>query len=130
MNVVLDTNILVSAVWSPDRNASDILNAVFAQKFTVCYDHRILEEYDRVLHYSKLGFREWEINAIPEPIVRNGMSVVADPITDIPFERDETDRKFYEVAKFCGAILITGNLKHYPRESFIMKMSDFIQKYL
>lgn len=130
MNIVLDTNILVSAVWSPGRNASDILNAVFARRFTVCYDHRILEEYDRVLRYPKLGFSEWEINALLDPIIRNGLSVVADPVTDIPFERDETDRKFYEVAKYCGAVLITGNLKHYPREDSIMEMAGFIRKYM
>ena len=130
MNIVLDTNILVSAIWSPGRNASVILNSVFAHKFTVCYDHRILEEYDRVLHYPKLGFSEWEINAILAPIVKNGISVVADPATDIPFERDETDRKFYEVAKLCNAVLITGNRKHYPPEEFIMEMYGFIQKYM
>ena len=128
MNIVLDTNILVSAVWSPGRNASDILNAVFARRFTVCYDHRILEEYDRVLRYPQLGFSEWEINALLGPIIRNGLSVVADPVTDIPFERDETDRKFYEVAKYCGAVLITGKLNHYPREDSIMEMAEFIRK--
>ena len=130
MNIVLDTNILVSAVWSPGRNASDILNAVFAGRFTVCYDYRILEEYDRVLHYPKLGFSEWEINAILDPIIKNGLSVIAEPVTGISFERDETDRKFYEVAKKCDAILITGNKRHYPWEDFIMEMSDFIHKYM
>ena len=130
MNIVLDTNILVSAAWSPGRNAANILNAAFARKFTVCYDYRILEEYDRVLHYPKLDFREWEINAILDPIVKNGISVAADPISEIPFERDETDRKFYEVAKFCHAILITGNLAHYPQDPEIMSPADFCQRYL
>ena len=64
MNVVLDTNILISAAWSPGRNASNILNAVFARKFTACYDLRILSEYERVLHYPKFKFNEWEIDAI------------------------------------------------------------------
>ena len=90
MNIVLDTNVLVSAVWSPGRNAGSILNAVFTRRFTPCYDHRILEEYDRVLHY----------------------------------------RKFYEVAKFCHAILITGNGKHYPEEPDILTMSEFCERYL
>ena len=80
MNVVLDTNILVSAAWSPGRNASHILSAAFARRLTVCYDYRILEEYDRVLHYPKLNFSEWEINAILDPLIKNGISVVADPM--------------------------------------------------
>lgn len=130
MNIVLDTNILVSAAWSPGRNASDILHAAFSRKFTVCYDYRILEEYDRVLHYPKLKFSDWEINSILDPLIKNGISVVADPITDIPFERDETDRKFFEVAKYCHAILISGNLAHYPSEPDIMSPADFCRKYL
>ena len=110
MNIVLDTNILISAAWSPGRNASNILNAVFARKFTACYDYRILEEYHRVLHYPKFKFYEWEINAILEPMIKNGISVIADTIPEVSFERDETDRKFYEVAKYCNAILVSCNI--------------------
>ena len=129
MNLVLDTNVLVSALWSPGKNASVILNAVLSRKYTACYDHRILEEYDRVLHYRKFPFSEWEICSVLEPIIKTGFSVVADPLPDIPFT-DESDRKFYEVSRFCDAILITGNKKHYPDEPDIMTMSDFCQKYL
>jgi putative PIN family toxin of toxin-antitoxin system len=130
MNIVLDTNILISAAWSPGRNAGNILNAVFARRFSVCYDFRILEEYDRVFHYPKFQFAEWEINAILDLMIKNGISVVADPIPDISFERDETDRKFYEVAKYCHAIHITGNLAHDPNDPEIMSPTDFCQKYL
>ncbi len=47
------------------------------------------------------------------------VSVVADPIPNIPFDRDESDRKFYEVAEFCDAVFITGNLTHYPEDPSI-----------
>lgn len=130
MNIVLDTNILVSAAWSPGRKASHILTAVFAQRFTVCYDFRILEEYERVLHYPKLDFSEWEINAILDPLIKNGISVLAEPIPEISFERDESDRKFYEVAKFCHAILVTGNLGHFPRDPDIISPAEFCRQYL
>lgn len=130
MNIVLDTNILISAAWSPRRNASSILNAVFAKKFSVCYDYRILEEYNRVFHCPKFKFFEWEINAILEPLIKNGISVIADPIPDVSFDKDETDRKFYEVAKYCHAILVTGNLAHYPSDPFVISPSDFFQRYL
>ena len=130
MNIVLDTNILISAAWSPGRNASNILDAVFAGNFTPCYDFRILAEYDRVFHYPKFKFEEWEINAILNPIIKNGLSVVPTTITNVLFERDETDKKFYEVAKFCHAILITGNLQHYPEETDIINATDFCKRYL
>jgi uncharacterized protein len=130
MNIVLDTNIIVSAVWSPGRNATKILEAVFCRKFTVCYDYRILEEYDRVLHYRKLKFTENEIDSVLTPIIKNGISIIPDPIKDVPFERDETDRKFYEVAKYCNAILVTGNLVHYPEDKDIMLPAEFIERFL
>ncbi len=130
MNIVLDTNILVSAAWSSGLNATKILNAVFMRRFTACYDYRILEEYQRVLHYPKFKFRESEIDAVLEPIIKNGISVIPDPIKDVPFERDETDRKFYEVAVFCNAILITGNLVHYPEDKNVILPGEFIERYL
>ena len=130
MNVVLDTNVLVSALWSPGRQASDIFQAAISGRFICCYDYRILEEYERVLHYPRFDFSEWEIRAILEPLIHGGLSVVPDPIIDVSFERDETDRKFYEVAKYCQATLITGNLKHYPADPDILPITDFIQRYM
>lgn len=128
MNIVLDTNILVSALWSADSKPAIILNGVLSRRFTACYDYRILDEYDTVLKRPKFGFEEWEIQSLLNHITYNGISIVADPLTDIPFT-DESDRKFYEVAKFCHAPLITGNLKHYPRENGIVTVSDFYNMY-
>ncbi len=145
MNVVLDTNVLVSAAWSPGRNAADILEAVFSGRFVPCYDGRILEEYERVLRYPKFGFSEWEIDAVLAPVVKYGISVVvnadltgsdfkeaglAEAARNVSFERDESDRKFYEVAKYCHAILITGNKAHFPQEDFILSPAEFCQRYL
>ena len=45
-------------------------------------------------------------------------------ITPMP---DEDDRKFYDVAKSSGAFLITGNIKHFPSESFIVTPADFLR---
>ena len=130
MNIVLDTNILVSAAWSPGRNATKILEAVFMRRFRVCYDYRILEEYQRVLHFPKFKFTENEIDSVLEPIIKNGISVIPDTIKDISFERDETDRKFYEVAGFSSAVLVTGNLVHYPEDKNIILPAEFIERYL
>ncbi len=130
MNIVLDTNILISAAYSPGRNASDILSAAFMGKFRICYDYRILEEYYRVFYYLKFNFTRQEVNAVLDPLIKNGISVIADSIKDVSFEKDESDRKFYEVAKYTNAILITGNLKHYPKDKNIMNASEFCDKYL
>lgn len=124
MNVVLDTNVLVSAAWSPGRKAGDILASAVSGRFNLFYDYRIIEEYLRVMHYPKFGFQDWEIDAVLEPIIKYGTAVVADPVKTIDFP-DEYDRKFYEVAKTAGAILVTGNLRHYPSDGIAMSLSDF-----
>ena len=124
MNVVLDTNILVSAAWSPGKTASDILCAAFSGRFNIYYDLRMIEEYIRVMHYPKFGFEDWEIDAVLEPIVKYGNVIAAEPVLDVVFT-DESDRKFYEVAKTANAILVTGNLKHYPSDGIAMGTSDF-----
>jgi predicted nucleic acid-binding protein len=58
--------------------------------------------------------------------VRLGIAVEANipDVTPIP---DEEDRKFYNVAKSSGAFLITGNIKHFPSESFIITPADFLR---
>ena len=128
MNIVLDTNVLVSALWSSDSKPGYIVNAVIAGRFTACYDYRILDEYERVLRRAKFGFLPWEVDYLLEPIVRGGLSVVPEPLIDIPFA-DESDRKFLEVARFCNAVLITGNMKHYPQDAQIMTVAEFYEKY-
>ena len=128
MNVVLDTNVLVSALWSSDSKPGYIVNAVIAGRFTACYDYRILDEYERVLRRAKFGFLPWEVDYLLEPIVRGGVSVAPEPLIDIPFA-DESDRKFLEVARCCDAVLITGNMKHYPQDAQIMTVAEFYEKY-
>ena len=129
MNIVLDTNVLVSALWSADSKPAAIVNAVIAGRFTACYDYRILDEYVKVLHRPKFRFNEWEINSLLDPVIRNGISVIADPLPEIAFA-DESDKKFFEVAKFCHAYVVTGNIKHYPSDGCIITVADFYERYL
>jgi len=59
-------------------------------------------------------------------IVEIGVVVNPSP-SDIPMA-DESDRIFYDTAKEAGAILITGNTKHYPTEQFITTPAEFIKQ--
>lgn len=129
MNIVLDTNILISALWSSGYTITKILEATIYGRFTACYDFRIIEEYIRVMHYPKFDFREEEISAILNPIIKGGISILAEPINNITFS-DESDKKFYEVAVSASAILITGNIKHFPNDGIAIPPADFYDKYL
>ena len=129
MNVVLDTNVLVSAMLSPGRKAYSILQAVIFGDFQIIYDYRIMDEYKDVLHYKKFGFEENDIEAVLTPIREYGLNIVTHPIKNIAFT-DESDRKFFEVAKSADAVLVTGNLKHYPEDFLVMSVSDFHVRFI
>ncbi len=128
MNIVLDTNVLVSALWSADSKPASIVNAAISRRFTVCHDYRILEEYIEVLNRPKFGFMEWQINWLLDGLTKCGISVVPDPLPELPFT-DESDRKFLEVAKFCSAALITGNVRHFPNDQSVVTVADFYNKF-
>lgn len=129
MNIVLDTNVLVSALWSPGRKPGEIVAAAIVGRFNLCYDFRIVEEYERVLRYPKFRFQEWEIAALLDPLLKQGLSVVPIPLPQAPFI-DETDRKFYEVARFCSAPLVTGNTAHFPKDGTILTVAEFYERYM
>ena len=91
-----------------------------------CFDYRIMTEYREVLERPKFGFSKGEINSLLDWFESNGRSVVADPLDDVFI--DEADKKFYEVAKFCGAVLVTGNLKHFPEDPQVVSVADFLEQ--
>jgi len=123
--VVLDTNILVSALWNKHGSPAAVVRQVLEDNLMICYDSRIIAEYTYVLHRPEFPFETADINILLDWIKENGISVVA-PKSEINFI-DEDDRMFYEVAVFCNATLITGNTRHYPEESFIMTVISFLE---
>ena len=128
MIAVFDTNVLVSALWTPSGKASAIVNAALSRKLSLCHDYRIMDEYREVLLRPKFKFLTWQVCSLLDAIEKDGISVVAPPLPEVPFP-DETDRMFYEVAMFCHAPLVTGNLKHFPREAWIMGVADFYEMF-
>ena len=122
--VVLDTNILVSALLSPLGSPAKILALVYDRQITACYDDRILMEYEAVLLRPKFPFDPAEVSIVLDSIIKKGVRTIAPPLDTLFI--DESDRKFYEVAKFCGAKLITGNQKHFPQEPDVVTAADFL----
>lgn len=100
MLVVIDTNVLVSALWSKNGAPAKIISLVLQGKLIPCYDYRILSEYRTVLARPKFGFTDGEINALLDWIEIYGRSILAEPLEDIFI--DESDKKFFEVAKYSN----------------------------
>lgn len=124
MLVVLDTNVIVSALWSRNGQAAHVFAMFTNGLITPCYDQRVLTEYREVLKRPKFKFSEWEIDDILAQIERLGYSVIPEPL-DLVFA-DAEDLKFYEVAKHCRATLITGNLRHFPDDPLVTSISNFL----
>ena len=126
MKVVLDTNVLVSALWTQAGNCSVILSQVLQDEIIPCFDHRILNEYRVVLSRPRLIFSPAQTNELLREITSRGLTVTVAPSTiNLP---DEADRKFYDTAKTCNAILITGNIRHFPEEPLIMTPAQFLAR--
>ena len=126
MRVVIDTNVLVSALWSRNNRLAQIIELFISGAVVPCYCAEIMREYQDVLSRPKLAFRlaGADVSEIIERIKAGGMCVVVRPSSE-PFA-DESDRVFFDVAKACEAILITGNKKHYPIEPFVMSPAEFL----
>lgn len=112
--VVLDTNVLVSALINSFGAPGRVLDLALAGELTVAYDDRILAEWREVLHREKFGFPKRDVEALLELFEGEGIAVSAAPLgVELP---DMDDIPFLEVAHHAGAILITGNQRHYPPE--------------
>jgi len=124
LRVVVDTNILVSAFWTPSGNAADIISLILTDKIVPCFDQHILDEYRIVLSRPRFAFPAEQVNELLYEITGRGISVIILPSAiKLP---DESDRKFYDTAKYCDAYLITGNIRHYPKDPLIVTPAGFL----
>ena len=126
MHVILDTNIIVSELLSPQGLPAKILNLVLNESLTIVYDNQILSEYMDVLGSDRLKINPELKNFIIEFIKKEGTYMIAKP-QKIKFD-DEDDKIFYDLYK-SGNIdyLITGNKKHFPDEKGIVTAREFIE---
>lgn len=114
MKVVLDTNVLVSALINPQGTPAKILNLVLNEELTLIVDSRIFSEYNTVLRRPKFSFDSANINCLLEFIRHTAVFVT--PTSANLTLKDKSDEAFLEVAIFSKAsCLITGNTKHFPK---------------
>jgi putative PIN family toxin of toxin-antitoxin system len=126
MNVVIDTNVLISGLLNPRGLPGQILNLVLSEKITMLFDNRILEEYYNVLNRDKFKLSKQLIDPLMDFIKNAGVYIVPEPIK-IKFE-DEEDKKFLEVAlSGVAKYLITGNKKHFPEKDFIVNPKEYFE---
>jgi uncharacterized protein len=113
MKVVLDTNVIVSAILTAQGVCAQILDMLTEGVFGIYVDDRILAEYDTVLRRPQLHLI---LDDAAE--VMAWIRSVAEPVGAVPLPvelPDAGDMPFLEVAASASAILVTGNTRHYPK---------------
>ena len=112
--IVLDTNVLVSALLSTKGNEFLALRLALSDAFEVGVTTAILNEYREVLERPRFKISRLKIETLfleleaRARLVRPANAVEASP--------DEADNRFLECAETIDAeFLITGNKRHFPK---------------
>lgn len=114
MRLVLDTNVLVSGLLSPNGPPGKILDHLVHGRVVAVYSRPILDEYAVVLARKKFNFEPDDIDTFIELIVTEGWPVLRAPRLSIHCS-DPKDQPFYDGAAAVNCPLVTGNLKHFPK---------------
>ena len=114
MLVVLDTNVLVSALLNPHGKPAAVLGLILEERLSVCYDSRVISEYSEVLRRPKFGFAPREVESVVDVIRLGGVSCVAH--SEQVKGTDPGDRASAQVCIASKTeYLIRGNREHFPR---------------
>ena len=125
---VIDTNVLVSAMLRWDSVPGCVLEHAFVGDIIPLLNEQVLKEYMEVLKRPKFHFEEEKINIIIDGIVKRGVFVDAEHTGQIL--TDPEDIVFYEIVmekrKHDEAFLVTGNMKHFPAEPYIVTPREML----
>ncbi|MBR1553472.1 MAG: putative toxin-antitoxin system toxin component, PIN family [Schwartzia sp.] len=127
MYAVIDTNVLVSALLSSTEDAAtaQIVQKLLLGDIIPVYSEEIFAEYREVLQRKKFKFPAGDQKYLLSAIQKYGKYVIPAPSRlSLP---DEKDLPFYEAAIMDKSwYLVTGNQKHFPKESFIVTPREML----
>ena len=130
MKIVLDTNVLVSALLKPRSKPARIMRLVLQGDIEIVGNESIFAEYLDVLKRPKFNLNPDKVQTILQLIRSKGINAPALAESfDLP---DSSDESFLEAALSAGAdVIITGNKKHFPQESCkgqkVVTPTEFLQ---
>jgi len=126
IRIVLDTNVIVSALLSNHGKPYEVWRKALTGDFAVCCSDGVIAEYLDVLSRPRLGIAGSDMADVLGLFEHHGIWLVPRK-SSIPFI-DEDDRVFYDTAKSGGALLVTGNKKHYPVDSDVLSPAAFLER--
>ena len=129
--VVIDTNVLVSALITRNENSPTVQILHFLAKGNIVpvYSDKIVKEYNEVLRRDKFKLPEIIIINLLKDIMDNGLKVTE--LTEVnEVMPDPKDVVFYAVtlsAQDKDAFLVTENGKHFPEKPFVVTPLELVQ---
>ena len=126
--VVIDTNVLVSAVLKSHSVPGNIVELAFDGPIIPILNEAIEKEYREVLSRPKFHLPEDLIEGIMSTFHKRAIYVDAEHLdVELP---DPKDLVFYEVVmeerKEEEAYLVTGNIRHFPNRPFIVTPREML----
>ncbi len=116
MRLVIDTNVLVSALLNPHGTPARVLDLVLAGSIRILWDDRLMAEYASVLNRPKFAFSPTDVRALLDYLRLSGDQIQAHPLKNLKASAvvDAFDLPFAEVAVAGEAdVLVTGNPRHF-----------------
>ena len=129
--VVIDTNVLVSALITRNENSPtvQILRFLANGNIVPVYSEDIVKEYNEVLRRAKFKLSESLIINLLKDIMDNGLKITElAEVTETML--DLKNIVFYAVtlsAQDKDAFLVTGNGKHFPEKPFVVTPSELVE---
>lgn len=126
---VIDTNVLVSALLSGKDDAAtvQVVKKLISGEIVPLYSKEITGEYREVLNRKKFGFSKDVVEFLLSAVEKFGIPVEPSPSGIVL--PDMKDLPFYEVVlekRNDGAYLVTGNLRHFPKEPFVVTARELL----
>jgi putative PIN family toxin of toxin-antitoxin system len=116
LRVVLDTNVVVSALLKPQGLEDQVLRLTLSGHVALFLSAEVLAEYALVLPRPKLKLKAAEIEQTLSALKRTGTIVLPRRILQAA-KHDELDNRLLECAEADEAdFLITGNARHFPSQ--------------
>ncbi len=128
IRVVIDTNVLVSALLTSGGLPEAVINLALSGEVQWAASESVLAEYEDVLKRPRLAIESGKA-AEAMARIRRIVSVVS-PTVGILAASDPDDNHFLECAEAAQAhYLVTGNVRHFPevwKETRIVTPREFI----
>lgn len=126
---VIDTNVVVSALFKSDSVPGKIVNHALNGKIIPLLHEKIFAEYNDVVTRPKFKFSQERIRCALDGMKERGKFIDAKEYDEeLP---DPKDKIFYWVTltarEEVEAYLVTGNLKYFPIKPFIVTPREMLE---